>query len=258
MSAKPTIALARFADTGGADKTAPSSGLRDTGFVEGTPADQSIVNELLFQLYSWALYLNDGDLIINSITAPGPGPFITVVDAVIFESGINTNGGINLPTNHGITANGTTHWLVGDTAHNSSIELDGKMVLVGNLNLVGGDVRGVLRHLYSALSVGSPITGTVNDWNPSDLSGDDASIIFEIFGVSSPKITGLVGGVNGRVVTLSNSGSNSIVLAHDSGSTAANRFFWPTLADLTLATHQTVTIWYSTGASRWKLLSKNF
>jgi hypothetical protein len=65
MSTKPTIAEARFADTGGADVLSPPSGLRDSGFVAGTPIVQSYVNELYHQLYLWALYLSDGALAGN-------------------------------------------------------------------------------------------------------------------------------------------------------------------------------------------------
>lgn len=62
MSTKPTIADARFATGPGDDVAAPSSGLRDTGFVAGTPIVQSYVNYLLEQLYLWCLYLSEGDL----------------------------------------------------------------------------------------------------------------------------------------------------------------------------------------------------
>lgn len=62
MAIKPTIANARFADGGGADVAAPSSGLRTTGFVAATLIVQSLVNYLLNQFYQWALYLSDGAL----------------------------------------------------------------------------------------------------------------------------------------------------------------------------------------------------
>lgn len=69
MATKPTIALARFADQFGADVEDPPGGLRDTGFVYDTPAEQGFVNALFLQLYLWALYLNDGALTGNhSIT----------------------------------------------------------------------------------------------------------------------------------------------------------------------------------------------
>ena len=57
--AKPDITLARFADGPGEDVLAPSSGLRDTGFVSGTPIVQSYVNELFNQHYQWAQFADD-------------------------------------------------------------------------------------------------------------------------------------------------------------------------------------------------------
>jgi hypothetical protein len=59
---KPNITLARWATGPGQDVLVPSSGLRDTGFVNGTPAVPGYVNELLNQLYLWAVYLDTGDL----------------------------------------------------------------------------------------------------------------------------------------------------------------------------------------------------
>jgi hypothetical protein len=60
VSAKPNVALSRWADQVGAAVIAPSSGLRDFGFQPGTPASPHFVNYELNQLYQWALYLSDG------------------------------------------------------------------------------------------------------------------------------------------------------------------------------------------------------
>lgn len=65
MATKPTIALARFADQVGSDVVDPTSGLRDTGFVDNTDIEQGFVNALFKQLYLWALYLSDGALTGN-------------------------------------------------------------------------------------------------------------------------------------------------------------------------------------------------
>lgn len=62
MASKPTIALARWADTLSAIVTAPTSGLRDTGFVGGTIIDEGTVNWEINQFYQWALYISDGAL----------------------------------------------------------------------------------------------------------------------------------------------------------------------------------------------------
>lgn len=66
---KPDVALSRFASGPGEDRVVPSSGLRDTGFVDGTPAVPGYVNELFAQAYAWAQYLDDavwdGDLEVD-------------------------------------------------------------------------------------------------------------------------------------------------------------------------------------------------
>ncbi len=255
MSARPNVALARWADQIGANLLTPSSGLRDLGFQASTPAVSGYVNDELHQLYLWAKWLDDGDVTLNTVAARG-GANITFTDQVILSGNLEANGGIQMPDNGIFSANGTANWEIGNTTHDSLVSIDGRLTVVGNLRLNGGDVRGTLRANY--VQAGTTISGTVNNWNPTELGGDDAVVILEIAGTTSPVVTGLVGGLSGRLVTLSNLGSTSIVFSHDATSTAANRFFWPTLADLTLAQHQTITIWYSTGASRWKLHSKNF
>lgn len=58
--AKPTIANARWASSGGANLLVPSSGLRDTGFIGSTPAMAGYVNNELHELYLWAAYIDAG------------------------------------------------------------------------------------------------------------------------------------------------------------------------------------------------------
>lgn len=67
MAVKPTIALARFADTGSANVTDPPAGSRNTGFVAGDPADEGVMNALLYQQYLWSLYLDEGELDGNHV-----------------------------------------------------------------------------------------------------------------------------------------------------------------------------------------------
>ena len=110
MSTKPTIALARFADQPGADVAAPSSGLRDTGFVAGTPASQTFVNELFRQLYLWALYLNDGALtgnhsIAGTLAVAGD---VTVGGAEVVAGAITIGGQPLVVASTTFTADNTT------------------------------------------------------------------------------------------------------------------------------------------------------
>ncbi len=77
--AKPDVTLSRFANGPGEDVVQPSSGLRNTGFVDGTPAVPSYVNALFLQAYEWASYIDaavwdgdltvDGNLVVNDDTS---------------------------------------------------------------------------------------------------------------------------------------------------------------------------------------------
>jgi hypothetical protein len=62
MATKPTIADSRWATDGGAELTAPSSGVRDSGFVTGTPAVADHENVLHKEHYKWAQYVDEGIL----------------------------------------------------------------------------------------------------------------------------------------------------------------------------------------------------
>lgn len=130
---KPNVSLARWADLGGAFVTAPSSGLRDTGFQDGTPADADIVNYEVNQLYQWALYLSNGALEGDFTVAPSVLSFVDFVYTASSTTdllakvahGLHTgygpvrtsNGGGGLPA--GLAA-ATDYWVIaprGDADH---------------------------------------------------------------------------------------------------------------------------------------------
>jgi hypothetical protein len=90
MSSKPLIALARWADLPGSFVTDTPSGLRDTGFVDATPAEADIVNAELKQLYLWALYLSDGALSGNHSIAGA----LEVAGALTCDAGAVVAGAI--------------------------------------------------------------------------------------------------------------------------------------------------------------------
>ena len=64
-------------------------------------------------------------------------------------------------------------------------------------------------------------------------------------------ISGLTGGVNGRVIRLYNSVAFAMTITNDATSTAANRFLTLTGADITTTTQGAFTFVYSSTASRW-------
>lgn len=99
------------------------------------------------------------------------------------------------------------------------------------------------------------ISGTTNDWAPTGLS-TATTIVEAISGDTT--LTSLTGGVDGRRLDLCNSGSFNLTLAHDTGGTAANRFY---LADaqnwiLNASAMSCASFVYDGTASRWRMLAK--
>lgn len=99
----------------------------------------------------------------------------------------------------------------------------------------------------------SQITSDQNDWNPSGLS---TAAVIRIDTDAARKITGLQGGVDGRVVVFDYIGNTKLTLPKDDGatSTAANRFDFP--ADISLTPKTSLTIKYDGTASRWKAVAR--
>lgn len=92
------------------------------------------------------------------------------------------------------------------------------------------------------------ITANQNDFNPTGLS---TASVLRLSSDASRNITGLAGGPDGRVLLVFNVASNPIVfIKEDAGSTAANRFDFP--SSITLYTNQGMLLCYDGPASRWK------
>lgn len=113
MSTKPNIALSRFADTGSAVRTAPTSGERDTGLIGGALIDEGVLNELWFRHYEWDVWLNDGDCAFHNLSATGT---LAVTGATTLTGALTANGGIIVPTGQAVALNGTTTLTVGTGA----------------------------------------------------------------------------------------------------------------------------------------------
>jgi len=96
------------------------------------------------------------------------------------------------------------------------------------------------------------ITANVNDYSPSGSSPSyNAASALRLSSDASRDITGMAGGLAGRVLLIFNVGSFNIVLKDESASsTAANRFALK--ADITLAPDGSALLWYDSTTSRWR------
>jgi hypothetical protein len=139
--------------------------------------------------------------------------------------------------------------------------IDGTSSPAGEANIAVDETE--LSFSTSAMSIGkslallgdiSPteLSGNTNDWAPTGLA--DAAII-RASASGAYNLTGLTGGADGRTIVLSNVGATySITLQHDVTSTAANRFYCPSLSDLTLPPGGSVLLIYDSTISRWHIL----
>jgi hypothetical protein len=115
---------------------------------------------------------------------------------------------------------------------------------------------GLLEHnkAFGLSSILTPaqITANQNDYAPTDFA---TSVFLRISSDAARDITGLAGGAQGRIVALSNQGSFTITLKHNSGSsTAGNRFLCPGAGDFALTTQKTCLLYYDSVAAGWSVI----
>lgn len=99
----------------------------------------------------------------------------------------------------------------------------------------------------------TPATITVDqaNYNPPGLSG---AVNLRLATDALRTVTGLAGGVDGRVVKLTNVHTFPIVLANESiSSTDVNRFAFG--RSITLWPGHSLTLWYDSGISRWRTMA---
>lgn len=95
------------------------------------------------------------------------------------------------------------------------------------------------------------ITANQNDYNPASLAD---ALALRLNSDASRNVTGLSGGADGRVVTITNVGSFDIVLtSEDAASSAANRFLIAG-GDMVLGADDVVALRYDGTSSRWRPL----
>lgn len=118
----------------------------------------------------------------------------------------------------------------------------GADTLAGNLT--------VQKQVFLLGSISDSLTANQNNYAPT---GFVNAAVVRISTDASRNITGLAGGVTGRIISLVNTGAFNLVLKNQSASsTAANRFAFD--ADRTILPGGGIWIWYDVTASRWQAL----
>lgn len=110
---------------------------------------------------------------------------------------------------------------------------------------------------YTGVLTPDTLDASANNYDPGGLTGSpDTATVIRLQASTAVNLTGLKGGVDGRVVFLYNIGANNITIKDESGSsTAANRF--ALAADIVLATDESLMFIYDGTASRWRSFSKS-
>lgn len=111
-----------------------------------------------------------------------------------------------------------------------------------------------LNTAYAFNGVVSPaqITATQNDYTPTSAAVAGAGNIFRVSTDALRTITGLSGGVTGRVVTFINVGAFGISFtSQDAGSTATNRFSLNT-PSIIVPPNGAISFWYDITTTRWR------
>lgn len=184
----------------------------------------------------------------TTVVTPGTYSFPTItvgVDGRLTAAANGSPGSIGPGTNNTVIKfSGTSG------AQNSGITDDGTTVTVAEALRVG--------QLNGTVISPATITGTVNDYAPTGLSGATTVLVASSSGI--PTITGLSGGVDGRMIKIYNiDASNDLLIAcNNAGSAAANRITgpWGTV-NLTLpaGTSSNVSLQWNSSSSRWQVTS---
>lgn len=128
--------------------------------------------------------------------------------------------------------------------------------ILGSSSLRWMEIHGRDYHQYGARLE----TGVVS---PAQLTADTANWAITGLGTAavvrastnaSRTVSGIASPTAGQTVLLCNVGSFDLILAHDTTSTAANRFLCPGSVNFTLNPNDSVRLWYDTVSARWRVI----
>ena len=137
-----------------------------------------------------------------------------------------------------------------DITVNTNATIAGTTTTSGALAVNGSMVLGTISPILSS--------GNNNNFNPTGLSG--ATVIYAGAGAAAA-ITGLAGGVNGRLIYIVNVSGFAVTITNlDANSTSANRILTPSATTLTLTGSNgfAVVLVYDGAAGFWRVIGKNF
>lgn len=131
---------------------------------------------------------------------------------------------------------------IAETTATSGVTIDSLLIKDGG---VGGSFN------FSGVISPAQITSNTNDYDPTGLS---TATTLRLSTDASRDLTGIAGGVEGRLLILHNVGAQNLVLKDESASsTAANRF--ALTSDITLPGDESTQIQYDSTSSRWRQIS---
>lgn len=185
---------------------------------EGTPTSGDIRYNSTTSLFE--VYENGGWVSWSTDRAPANAQFLTLAtDGTLASERVFTPGNNLVGTDAGA---GSTYTLAADTQ----------------------------AVLWTGIISPTALTGSVNDYNPTNLS---TSSVLRLDSDGNYNITGISGGSAGRLLILHNVGANSLTITdEDVLSTAGNRFALN--SDTTIAADQSLLIQYDGTSSRWRLI----
>ena len=137
----------------------------------------------------------------------------------------------------------------GMVSANYNIRLPASVSSTGLSGYFPGQVSGAIRHNEAAvtLSIGA---------NNNLALPTNASLLYLNALGSSFSITGIAAGTSGRSFIIQNQSGQTMTLAHDSASsTAANRLFTQSKADVVVSDKQTATLVYVLNMGRWVVIT---
>ena len=169
--------------------------------------------------------------IVSTVTVNGPTGSNT---APTYSHSTDTNTGIYFDNADSllITTGGTLRWTINTNQ------------VINTLGFVNSAV----------ISPTALAAGATNDYAPT---GFAAAYVLRLSGDAggTSVLNSIAAPSAGREIVIINVSANQIGIAHDTGTTAANRFYTSTGAQVNLGQYDSARAWYDTTLSRWVLIN---